>query len=80
MYQLFAYDKDSDTYKFIASANDIEDVEFIGKNLHRNFYLIDIDRNEEVDWLVIATDNDGIIEYIDEYGRWIKYEEGNNGN
>lgn len=68
-----AYDKDSDTYKLIASGNDIEDMEFIGRNLHREFYLIDKTRNEEVDWLVIDTDNDGILEFINENGIWEEY-------
>ena len=73
MYQLYAYDKDSDTYKFIGSNNDIEEVELIGRNLYRDFILIDKDRDEEVDWLVIATDNDGIIEFIGENGIWEAY-------
>ena len=73
MYGLFAYNKDADTYELIADNNDIEEVEFIGKNLQRNFILLDKERDEEVDWLVIATDNDGILEFIGEDGIWREY-------
>ncbi len=70
---LFAYDKDSDTYKLVHSSNNIVDLRIIGANLKRNFELIDKERNEEVDWFVIA-DNEDIVEFIDEDCCWKDYE------
>jgi hypothetical protein len=70
---LFAYDKDSDTYKLVHSSTHIVDLRIIGANLKRNFELIDKERNEEVDWFVIA-DNEDIVEFIDEDCCWKDYE------
>lgn len=70
MYELLAYNKDADVYDLITSDNDIKNLEEIGCNLN-NYILIDKQRNEEIDWLVIATDEE-TIEFLNENGQWVK--------
>lgn len=70
MYELLAYNKDADVYDLITSDNDIKNLEAIGCNLN-NYILIDKQRNEEIDWLVIATDEE-TIEFLNENGQWVK--------
>ena len=70
VYELFAYNKDADTYDLIASDDNIKNLEAIGHHLN-NYVLIDKKRNEEIDWLIIAT-NEETIEFLNKNGQWVK--------